>query len=61
MHQIIVGDVDVMIQLADAGVLRAGHIEGSGLARPARVVLDTGRAAALGVACRPVSAVLGAA
>ena len=46
---------------ADAGVLRAGHIEGSGLARPARVVLDTGRAAALGVACRPVSAVLGAA
>ncbi|MEZ5079278.1 MAG: SDR family oxidoreductase [Thermoleophilia bacterium] len=45
----------------DETVLRDGRIEGSGLARPARVVLDTRRAVGLGLGCRPVSAVLGAA
>jgi dTDP-4-dehydrorhamnose reductase len=43
--------------LSDAG-LREAKIAASGLARPANVVLDSSRAAALGIVCRPVSEVL---
>jgi len=45
----------------DGAVLRATTLAESGLVRPARVVLDTARARALGVRCRGVAAALGGA
>jgi dTDP-4-dehydrorhamnose reductase len=42
----------------DPGLVHASTIVESGLLRPARVVLDVGEAASLGITCRPVSEVL---
>ncbi|MBI5087871.1 MAG: sugar nucleotide-binding protein [Actinobacteria bacterium] len=42
----------------DPGLVQTSTIAESGLNRPARVVLDVGQAASLGITCRPVSDVL---
>ncbi|MEM1332629.1 MAG: sugar nucleotide-binding protein [Actinomycetota bacterium] len=40
------------------GAIRAGTIASSGLVRPGRIELAVGRAASVGITCRPISSVL---